>query len=1060
MDPEQQARYDRLIAQGLTDAQARRRLEREASVFTDTLEQVLRGGLETGTGIVGGLGFLTEKAGKLIPGQDPLERFGRGTQGITRGVEEALARRMPADTAAGTVARFGGRLAGEAGLSVATLGGSAALASRYAPKALQAAQALTKGSRLKTGGAMILAEAPTTSLLQASAEAARGGDFGTAYALEAAGSGLGGALSQHMAIRRAAAREAAAMQAAASAGEEIAEEAPTILRSTPSPEAIDAEDYINIERFSGDPEVQRRLREATETTVRETDVPLRYGAEAPERLRGTLREPESFKDVERDARALLANELGIDVGDIVTRTADGQRIRGAELLAIRSALKKTIADENEIFRQLAVDPKYVEPDARRLLETQLLRVQDARQGLMNSFMKQRTFAGRDLNVLKMAALEDMDEVSWNIRIADLAKRELTDGERALINNAVNSGDTDALIKIANATKESTLWEKVAAFFKAGLLLQPKTHIANVSGNTLFGILETAKDVPASILDRTITAALARSGRGTGLRTKDFTWPSRRGAARGFNEARMALRGDPTQLRDLTRWDLGRETNYNNALADLYTKGVFRALDAEDRFFRGIAYQRSLEEQAKVIARNEGLRGDALRTRAAQLINTPSDEMVLQSIEASEYAVFQDKSWAAERALKFRDAFGKVGEILMPFVKTPANIAARIMDYSPAASVSFLTNMGRLLKDPNNLKAQKAAVEAFGRGSTGTVAMLTGYWLAKEGKMTGLYPADARTQNEWAATGKQEGSFLYDGNYYNLTRISPLGNLMAIGAQLYEIKNNTRLGDLERSVLMATTPLSALADLPMTATLRDAVDGITSVTSGEEGGAQAFARTIGRTAQAAIPGSSLLRGVAYGIDPVVRETRSAELPERIKRQVMTQIPGLSQRLPERIDPLGQTMMRESGLIGSLANPLTPRKSGVGDPVREEIDRLNISIPRLSPRKGESGEDFEQRSRVYGDVINTVLQAAVSSPIIKNIQNIDTASLKKIPEVLAKNGFTNLPDLSNVPDDKIRDRVLRYVYESIVQEARSRLSDEFPTRNVPGQVGAFYRSLGQK
>jgi hypothetical protein len=684
-------------------------------------------------------------------------------------------------------------------------------------------------------------------------------------------------------------------------------------------------------------------------------------------------------------------------------------------------------------------------------------------------MKQRTFAGRDLNALKMAAIDSRDPVSLTMRISKLAQRELTDAEKQAIIKAANDGNTEDLVRIANELKKSTLVEKAVTFFKAGLLLQPKTHIANFSGNTAFGALETVKDIPATAMDRLITAALSNTGKGTGKVTKDFSFrdlaaTSARGAKLGINQAERALRGDPTGLRDLTRWDLGRETHYEgspvSALANLYTKGVFRTLDAEDRFFRSIAYQRSLEEQARVIAKNEGLKGGALRARSAQLIEAPSDEMVLRSIADSEYAVFQDKSRLAKAALDFRNTFGTPGQYFLPFAKTPANIAARILDYSPIGGLKFLKGAATLLKDPTNLAAQKAAADAFGRSSTGTLALATGYLLAKEGKMTGLYPSNSRTRNEWAATGKQEGSLLGpDDKYYNITRISPLGNLMAIGAQLHEIETNTELSDAEQVIFLATAPLSAITDLPMTATLRDAVQGVTAVATSEPGGSQALARSLGRTAQAAIPGSSLLRGVAYGIDPVVRETRSAELPERIKRQVMTQIPGLSQRLPERIDPLGQTMMRESGLIGSLANPLTPRKSGVGDPVREEIDRLNISIPRLEPREGESGKEFEDRSRVYGVLVNEVLDKAVSSQAMNDLKDMEIAELRNFAEQIGRAGFTEVPDLSGLSDDKIRDRLLRYVYEEMIQKVRSELSGYFPAKTAPGAAGSLLRSLGR-
>ena len=53
----------------------------------------------------------------------------------------------------------------------------------------------------------------------------------------------------------------------------------------------------------------------------------------------------------------------------------------------------------------------------------------------------------------------------------------------------------------------------------------------------------------------------------------------------------------------------------------------RALQAEDAFFKVVSYRGSLYEEAYRIARQEGLSGDPLSTRVANLVFAPSEQML-------------------------------------------------------------------------------------------------------------------------------------------------------------------------------------------------------------------------------------------------------------------------------------------------------------------------------------------------------------------------------------------------------------------------------------------------
>jgi len=82
-----------------------------------------------------------------------------------------------------------------------------------------------------------------------------------------------------------------------------------------------------------------------------------------------------------------------------------------------------------------------------------------------------------------------------------------------------------LINQVNELIPSTFADKALTVWKAGLLTSMRTTARNVFGNTIHGVAEIAKDVPASLADRLMALK-------TGNRSKTFTV---KGAAQGIGE---------------------------------------------------------------------------------------------------------------------------------------------------------------------------------------------------------------------------------------------------------------------------------------------------------------------------------------------------------------------------------------------------------------------------------------------------------------------------------------------------------------------------------------------
>ena len=805
---------------------------------------------------------------------------------------------------------------------------------------------------------------------------------------------------------------------------------------------VDSEDYINVSRFSDDPDVQRRLTDATEQTVRDFEVELRAPTDmtvnGQQFRKGDLLNRESFDQV----RAAAAADLGVDPAELATRTAKGERIGRVDMLRAKTAIDSALSDENDLLLKLANPSAYGQQELDVMKYT-LQRVQKERNVLIDTFIKQGTQTARDLNAMKIASLKTGDPNVWIIRLQRLANRPLSDEEIAAVRAAGTDKDIDALMGIAQNVQKSTWQEKVATWTKAGMLMSPKTHIANAFGNTTMQALETAKDLPAAIFDRLLSIK-------TGIRTKDFDpiaigKSSLRGTVESKENVMRAFRGQKDLSAGL---DAAREVTYDNALANLMTKGVFRTLGAADEFFKSVSFARSIDEQARVMAKAEKLAGDAYANRVAEIIKAPSDEMAMRAAADAAIATFQDDTWLSKGALGLRKWAGLPGELFFPFAKTPANIATRITEYGPLGFAKELNSLYKVINSSSpDYALQKKVVEGLGRATLGGAAMVAGYFAAKNGKMTGFFPSSPRERNAWEVSGKMEGSALINGQWVQLNKMSPLGNLFQVGAALHDIGKGADTGMLEGIATGLLAPLHSVAELPMVSNVNDLTEVLTK--AGTEEMLDATGRIGGRFVQQFIPGSGLVRSIAQAMDPVVRETKSPSVLEAAQQNVMAAVPGFSKQLPARMDPLGRTQERDLGPIGSIFSPLAVRKALTVDPIRAELERTNAVVTPVKRRKDETPAVFENRKRFTGEAVNRVVSAVVSSPAYQRIGYMDVAAARQALEQ------AGIP-AENVSDDRIRARLQGALIERVMDRAKSAIYRAQP-KTVQQRTAEFTKSI---
>lgn len=813
--------------------------------------------------------------------------------------------------------------------------------------------------------------------------------------------------------------------ASSNVGEAAAELART---ARPLPDDFDMVDYIGytLDTSKGG---ETELVDAVRRVVEENGL-------AP-------KEPVTWAETRREASKLI-KDMGLSDEDLDVAKLQRHRLSAPEMLAIRDVISGNVARAEELSHAVTTgtdlqgSPLSLEEIEQIALKLQ--RTETRTDELLDVFIRARSQAGRDLNSLKILAKASLEPTTWLSRAQRLAGGPLPRDVKNRIMGFINRGDRAGLANFVAGLRSASWKEKLATFWKAGLLTAPPTDAANLIGNTMMGTLENVKDVPAFMADRLLMAAF------TGLPSTNLPSVARtraqlKGAARGAKEgAEMMGAGDflrsiqagegvieavrrmAERIRqaDLTPNEMAKmdftQVNFDNPLLDVYTKGVFKRLGAEDRIFRGAAISRSLYDQATLIARAEGWKGAGRQKRIEELLANPADDMVVKAIAEAEYATFQNPGRLAAGLGGLKRPFGAAGEAILPFSRTPANIATRVMEYSPlglaVTAKSFFEFLGQTTKDP---ALQKKISESFGRAVTGSLVLWAGYELASRGLMTGTYPAgDAGKQGAWELEGKQENSVKVDGKWHSLQKLSPVGQIMVVGAAMHDLFKDagSSLGDklfgtlgTVGAVSIEMSPLQGIEEFINV--LRE---------PGNRGGR--WARSMAGSTIPAVVG----RVARIGDDKV----RSAT---DLKTTMQSRIPGLRKRVPSNVDVFGDEVPASPGVFDNLFNPLGSRADRtIGDPLRAEMQRTGAQVSRLRKSGNETPEQLRQRRIENGAYVKEGVRQTIQAPDYQEARQI------------AEEWIASDPDFKDWNVETLTREIQRGVLEDAASDSRSQYTKD--------------------
>lgn len=357
-------------------------------------------------------------------------------------------------------------------------------------------------------------------------------------------------------------------------------------------------------------------------------------------------------------------------------------------------------------------------------------------------------------------------------------------------------------------------------------------------------------------------------------------------------------------------------------------------------------------------------------RAGQAPQIASHAAVRKDAERmAEMATFQQPNVLAEAVLKgretLRDKGGPLAEatthVIAPFVRTPANIASTLVQYSP---IGVATALFKQIRTPS----QKKLAEDLGRSITGSGLVWLGWALAEEGKATGSGPQDASDRAQWDLAGKQPNSVRIGDQWLNLGRLAPVGALISVGAQMREAarESDTPLGAVAAA---AYTPARVALDQTFLKGVSGALEAVNDPTRY----AESF---LENTAGSLVPAG--VAAVARGVDPVQRS------PQGLVERVQSRIPFASMSLTPRRDPLGRSMPSRGGVASQLFDFTSSQSSRETDLIKE-LARLNVQVGYLSRYQDIAPGRAKDMQRIDPAIYATML-SQIGSETRKQLESV--------------------------------------------------------------------------
>lgn len=392
-----------------------------------------------------------------------------------------------------------------------------------------------------------------------------------------------------------------------------------------------------------------------------------------------------------------------------------------------------------------------------------------------------------------------------------------------------------------------------------------------------------------------------------------------------------------------------EKKHKSKILQTYNKLVKAGLSIGDRPFYEKTYKRSIAEYNKLY--EQGLIRDSLTGKVID--KNKFDEIAdMYAKYNALQAVYQDDSTMAKAFVALKEGIGNISEGIigadilsqfsMPFVKTPANIITRSIEYSPLGlAKNIVTTLKEINSRTDTFNQARFSTE-LARNIIGTGLFALGMYAAQAGALTGGYSDDKDMKQAQKEAGMQEYALHTPIGDFDISWLPVLGNNAVAAAKAYDKYNNSSEGGLTALGDGLTAGISSQLDT-------SALQGLQRLVGGSGNSGYDADKTLIDNARNTLMSGlsqvvpSLFRQTAAFTDENQRQLSGPGENDYYRNNILNGIPGLRQTLQPKIGRTGEELEQNpgQGTLGKfLSNYISPATwtRGVDDPVRDEAMRL--------------------------------------------------------------------------------------------------------------------------
>lgn len=539
--------------------------------------------------------------------------------------------------------------------------------------------------------------------------------------------------------------------------------------------------------------------------------------------------------------------------------------------------------------------------------------------------------------------------------------------------------------------------KIRSWMRISMLFNPKTQVRNVVGNALIMPVNSFGDLFSSYADKLIAKKTGVRTTGT-TNIKAMLKGIKKGAYEATNDYKKGINtkdmeGNRFEISDGKSFSeknlMGRTLNRTESLLNY-------VMDVGDRVFSEAAFENSLQNQ--LVLNNT--------TEITQ-------EMIDIAHQEALSRTWNDNNNYTRFVLGVRKGLNKLnvngyglGDVLIPFAKTPANLTKAIVDYSPAGLISTINkgiNLKRSLANGQyTATMQHEFVQSLGKATAGTMLYILGIALAKAGITSGDSDDDKDTANFLKNTlGINSYSIKIGGKSFTYDWAQPLAAPLSITANVVNSKSSDSKALLEGIVGSLDSAGSILLEQSFLQSINDVLNDNDGVVSG-------IINEILELPARAVPTFS--KQIADLVDGTQRTSFEYGKPiQSAVNSIKAKIPFVSKTLNPTVDTMGREIQKYGGknnIFNVFLNPANVSTENISESA-EEIYRLYKEtgetdvMPRVAPyyinQKGEkimmTGKDRVEYQKISGEIIEDNIKKLINNVSYSNMSDSDKANVVK-------------------------------------------------------------------